>query len=244
MHKIFQSLFDFLWVLFYVIDLWYLQRTQNPAALFLQVMIVVLSFTLCHLRNCAFIYTLCFIQFQNYMLCLYWLYCRKVTSFAWIRIWFIFNHELTQFLVLLGFWWWQVDFLLDFAKELWYTFVKVMTLFGLFLRYIFVRWMNTSMHQQLTIVKLSLEIHKVPVLNEMSCQIMNTSTLNFDANIMPRHSGLRLFVDVRHLKLPRSVNITEPEVTKVSSFPQFFIFGWFIFNNFVLLCIPSAITKI
>ena len=97
--------------------------------------------------------------------------------------------------------------------------MTLLSIFGLFLGYVFVRRMDARMHQQLTIIKLGLEIDKVPVLNEVSCQVMHASTLYFDTNIMPGHPRLGFFVDIGDLELPGRINIAKSEITEVSSFP-------------------------
>ncbi len=75
------------------------------------------------------------------------------------------------------------------------------------------------MHQQLTVVKFRLEVDKVPVLNEMPCQVMHTTTFDLDTNIMPGHSGLGFLVYIGDLKLPGCINITEPKIAEIGSFP-------------------------
>lgn len=74
---------------------------------------------------------------------------------------------------------------------------------------------------------------------------MDAASLDFHANIVPRHSGLGFLVNIWHLELSWVVNVWDSEIAKICAFPKF-LFLWFciIVNQFMLLSIPSAITKI
>ena len=72
---------------------------------------------------------------------------------------------------------------------------------------------------------------------------MNTPTLYFNTNIMPRHTRLIFLINIGDKKVPGTVNIRESEVTKVSAFPQLLILIVRV-DNSMLLSIPPAIAHI
>ena len=135
----------------------------------------------------------------------------------------ISNHSLSYFRLFFCSCW--NHYLLDFSKDFWNSrwypnfILCSLSFYMIFLHW----WKKTRMHQKLSFVKFCLKVHKIPILYKMPGYVMNTSSLNFDANIMPWHTSLRFFIKVWRLKLSRMINIRNSKVTKISAFPKFFL---------------------
>lgn len=74
----------------------------------------------------------------------------------------------------------------------------------------------------------------------MPGDIVDTRTFQLDCHVVPRH--LRLSESqVTHHEVSRPINVPDPEVAEVSSFPKDLIRG---VEQMMFLRIPSAVTNI
>ena len=79
---------------------------------------------------------------------------------------------------------------------------------------------QTDTHEQLPIAHAQLEIHVVPILNEMPWKILNWIAEQLDSDIVPRHAGDCLPVYRTHPKIARSVDVSFPVVAVVYPGPK------------------------
>jgi hypothetical protein len=77
-----------------------------------------------------------------------------------------------------------------------------------------------GLHEQLPIIELGLEIHKIPVLHEMPRQVNHAIPANLHRDVVPGHP--RDFLPVKHarLVLARSVDVADSEVCVVGANPE------------------------
>lgn len=73
--------------------------------------------------------------------------------------------------------------------------------------------------KQLTVIKVHLRDDEVPIRREVPCQVMDWASSDLYCDIMPRHSRLRPRIEATHHKIPREVDVSDPEVTKICSTP-------------------------
>ena len=73
--------------------------------------------------------------------------------------------------------------------------------------------------QEFAVTEVGLEVDEVPILDEVPGNLVHTSSRNLGSNVVPRHPGFCLWVNIGYKEVPRAVNVRNTEITEIGSFP-------------------------
>lgn len=102
---------------------------------------------------------------------------------------------------------------------------------------------NTSLQEQLPIIKLSLEVDEIPVLHEMSSKVNYTLSSDLDSNVMPGHPRQLGAVYHARLVLSRCIDVADSEVCVISTLPKLGV-RFSAIRKQVLLVVHTSIANI